>query len=78
MMIHLEWMKDLKVYNYINSILKLSLCNYSDAYILLKRSITVFRWRADDAARVGDRNNKQAISKNSAPRTNCLNEINNS
>ena len=55
--------------------LKSNLCNYSDAYILVKGNITVNNTAAADS----DANNinKNVISKNSAPFTNCINEINN-
>ena len=46
------------------SMLKSTLCDYSDAYILVSGTITVVGAGADDAARALDRNNKQAISKN--------------
>ena len=35
-----------------------SLCDYSDAYILVKGTITAFGAGADDAAIAADRNNK--------------------
>ena len=55
----------------LNSIL----CDYSDAYILVKETITVNNTAAADA----DPNNtsKKVIFKNYAPFTNCINEINN-
>ena len=45
-------------------ILKSSLCDYSDAFTLVKGDITVVGAGADDSARVGHSNNKQAIFKN--------------
>ena len=57
--------------------LKSSLCDYSDAYIRLSGTITVVGGGADDAARVTDRNNKQAIFKTCAPFTDFITEINN-
>ena len=59
------------------SMLKSSLCDCSDAYILVSGTITVVGALADDAARVADRSNKQAIFKNCAPFTDCITEINN-
>ena len=59
------------------SMLKSSLCDYSGVYILVSGTITVFGAGADDAARAEDRNNKQAISKNCTPFTDCITEINN-
>ena len=57
------------------TMLKSSLCDYSDAYILVKRTITVTNTAAADV----DTNNanKKVIFKNCAPFTNCISEINN-
>ena len=57
--------------------LKSSLCDYSDVYILIKGNITVVGAGADDAAIATDRNNKQAIFKNCALFTICITERNN-
>ena len=38
------------------SILKLSLCNYSDAYILVSGTVTINREGDDDAKRANERN----------------------
>ena len=55
------------------SMLKSSLCDHSDAYILVKGNITV-----NNIAGAGaDANNKKVIFKNYAPFTNCINKINN-
>ena len=59
------------------SMLKSSLCDYSDAYILVSGTITVVGARADDAARVTDGKNEQTMFKNCAPFTDCITEINN-
>ena len=59
------------------SMLNSSLCDYTDAYILVKGNITVAGAALDDAARAADRNNKQAIFKNFAHFINCIIEINN-
>ena len=56
-----------------NTMLKWSLCDYSDAYILVKRTITVVGQGADAAALAADRNNKQI---NWTPITDCVHEIN--
>ena len=56
-----------------NSMLKSSLCDYSDAYILLKRSLTVPK----TAGAAGNNDNKKVIFKNCAPFTDCLSKINN-
>ena len=55
--------------------LKSSLCDYSDAYILLKGTITVNNTAAAGAA--ANNTNKKVIFKNCAPFTNCISEINN-
>ena len=53
-------------------ILKSSLCDYSDAYILVSRTVTV----AEQAR--GNPNNvdKKVVFKNGAPFTDCISEIN--
>ena len=57
------------------TMLTTSLCDYSDAYILFKGTITVNNTAAADA----DANNtkKKVIFKNCAPFTNCISEVNN-
>ena len=55
--------------------LKSSLCDYSDAYILVKRNITVNNTAAADVD--ANNTNKKVIFKNYAPFTNCISEINN-
>ena len=57
--------------------LKSSLWNYSDSYILIKGTITVVGQGAVDAAIAADRNNKQAILKNCVPFISCISEMNN-
>ena len=57
--------------------LKSSLCNYSDAYILVKGAITISGAGANADARQKDERNKGVTFKNCAPFTNCKNEINN-
>ena len=55
--------------------LKSSLCDYSDAYILVKGTIS-----ANNTAVVGadaNNTNRKVIFKNCAPFTNCISEINN-
>ena len=55
--------------------LKSSLCNCIDAYILVEGTITVNNTAAaDDDA---NNTNKKVILKNCAPFTNCIIEINN-
>ena len=55
--------------------LKSSLCDYSDAYILVKGTISLNNTAAADAA--ANNTNKKVIFKNCAPFTNCISEINN-
>ena len=58
------------------TMLKSSLCDYGDAYILVKRKIIT---GAGDgaAARQADEKDKGVALKNCAPFTNCIGEINN-
>ena len=58
-----------------NKMQKSSLCDYGDAYILVKGYKTVKNTAADDAA--ANNPNKKVISKNWALFTNCISEINN-
>ena len=55
--------------------LKSSLFDYSNAYILVKGTITVNNTAADGAA--ANNTGKKVIFKNCAPFTNCISEINN-
>ena len=57
--------------------LKSSLCNYSDAYILVKGIITITGAQDDAAARQAVESNKGVIFKNYAPFINCKSEKNN-
>ena len=57
--------------------LKSSLCDYSNAYILVKGRITITGAGADTAARQADERDKGVIFKNCAPFINCKTEINN-
>ena len=59
------------------TILKSSLCDYSDAYILFKGGVTITVVGDDPAARKVDERNKRVIFKNFAPFVNCKIEINN-
>ena len=52
-----------------------SLCDYSDAYILVKGTITVNNTAAVDAD--ANNKNKKVIFKNCASFINCISEINN-
>ena len=57
------------------TMLKSSLCDYSDVYILVKGTITVNNTAAADAD--ANNTNKKVILKNCTPFTNCISEINN-
>ena len=57
------------------SMLRSSLCDCSDAYILVKGNITVNNTAAAGAA--ANNTNKKVIFKNCAPFTNCISKINN-
>ena len=57
--------------------LKSSLCDYSDAYILVKRKITITGAGDDAAARQADERDKDVAIKNCAPFTNCISGIDN-
>ena len=59
------------------TMLKSSLCDYSDAYILVKGTITINGAGADAAARQANEREKGVAFKNCAPFTNCISEINN-
>ena len=56
---------------------KSSLCDYSDAYILVKGKITITGAGDDATARQADEGDKGVPFKNCAPFTNCTSEINN-
>ena len=57
--------------------LKSSLCDYNDAYILIKGTVTIAGKGADAAARHADERDKGVAFKNCAPFINCISEINN-
>ena len=59
------------------AMLKSSSCDYSDAYILAKGTITITRAAAGAATRQADEINKCVVFKNCAPFINCKHEINN-
>ena len=56
--------------------LRSSLCDYSDTYILAKGNITVNNTAAVDAD-ANNNNNKKVIFKNCAPFNRCISKINN-
>ena len=55
--------------------LRSSLCDYLDVYVLVKGNITVNNTTGADAA--ANNTNKKVIFKNCAPFTNCISKINN-
>ena len=57
--------------------LKSSLCNYIDTYILVSGTITITGQEDNDAAKRVDEINKGVMFKNCAPFTDCKSEINN-
>ena len=57
------------------TMLKSSLCDYSDAYIFVKGTITANNTAAVDPD--ANNANKKVIFKNCFPFTNCISEINN-
>ena len=69
-MMHEELNQTNSLIKFKTTILKSSLCDYSDAYVLVTATITV-------AANTPNRNNKEVIFKNCAPFTDCKSEIKN-
>ena len=59
------------------TMLKSDLCDYADAYIFVKGTITITGYRDDDAAKRLDEINKAVTSKNCASFTKCISRINN-
>ena len=56
------------------SVIRSSLCDYSDAYILVKGTITVPNTAA--AGEAINNTNKKVVFKNCAPFTSCITKIN--
>ena len=59
------------------TMLKSSLCDYSDEYILVKETITIAGAGDNAAARQADERDKSVVFKNCAPFTNCTSKLNN-
>ena len=59
------------------TILRSNLCDYVNAYILVKGTITITGAGDNDAAKRLDERNKGVIFKNCAPLTKCISRINN-
>ena len=57
--------------------LRSNLCDYTDAYIFAKGTITVTGAGDNDAARLADERDKGVIFKNCASFVKCINRINN-
>ena len=57
--------------------LRSNLCDYADAYIFVKGTITITGAGDDAAARQADERDKGVTFKNCAPFSKCLNRINN-
>ena len=57
--------------------LKSNLCDYSDAYILVTKTITIEGEGDDDAAKQADERNKKVLFKNCSPFTDSISKINN-
>ena len=68
---------DEKQIRFKTTMLKSSLCDYSDAYILVKGKITIAGAGNDAAARQVDERDKGVAFKNCAPFTSCKIDINN-
>ena len=62
---------------YKTSILRTSLCDYSDVYVLVSGTKTITGAGVNDAVRKLDEKNKGVIFKNGATFTDCISEINN-
>ena len=61
--------------NFKTTMLKASLCDYSDAFILVTGTITIEGVGADAAARQVVERDKGVVFNNSAPFINCISEI---
>ena len=59
------------------TVLRSNLCDYADAYILVKGIITITSAGNDDATKRADEKDKGVTFKNCAPFTKCISRINN-
>ena len=66
-----------KLIRFKTTMLKSTLCDYSDAYILVKLKITITGAGDNVAAREADERDKGVAFKNCAPFTSCKSDINN-
>ena len=60
-----------------NKMLRSNLCDYADAYILVKGIIIITGAGNDDATKQADQRDKGVTFKNCAPVTKCISRINN-
>ena len=58
------------------TMLKSNLCDYADAYVLVKGTITIIGDGDDNAVRQADERDKGVTFKNCAPFTKCISRIN--
>ena len=63
--------------NFKTTMLRSNLCDYADAYILVKGIITITSAGNDDATKRVDERDKGVTFKNCAPFTKCISRINN-
>ena len=56
--------------------LRSNVCDYADAYILVKRTIAITGAGNDDATKLADKRDKGVTFKNCAPFTKCISRIN--
>ena len=69
-------MKMIIMIKFKTAMIKSNLCDCSDAYILVKGTITVSNMAAAaEAAAVANNSNKKVISKKCGPFTTCITEI---
>ena len=59
------------------TMLRSNLCDYADAYILVKGTITITGGGNDDATKGADERDKGVTFKNCAPFTKCISRISN-
>ena len=59
------------------TMLRSNLCDYADAYILVKRTITITGAGNDDARERADERDKGVTYKNCGPFTKCISRMNN-
>ena len=75
MMMIMKIMKIIIMIKFKTAMIKSNLCDCSDAYILVKGTITVPNMAAAAAAAVANNSNKKVISKKCGPFTTCITEI---